>query len=452
MSLRMRVVVAAGVVLAAFLGVTGLALERAFHDAGLVAVRDRLQAQVYALLAAAEVDADGRLRMPRALPEARLATPGSGLYARIAAVEVGELWRSDSALGREIAYPQVSRPGVAAFASTRDGDGAALYALAFAVQWEFAGARSRALVFQVAETRAILARQLDRFRRSLWGWLAGAGAALLLVQGVVLGFGLRPLGRAAREVAEIESGRRERLSQAYPRELRALTDSVNALIDSAGARVARYRHALGELAHSLKTPLAVLGNALEEEPGEAALRACVSEQASRMRATIEYQLQRAAASGRKPLSPLLDPGPSARRLAESLRKVYADKALALSVSVEPGCRFPGDEGDLVEMLGNVMDNACKWARSRVEVRACQSQGECPGLVLRVDDDGPGIPAERAEALLARGERDDPAIPGHGIGLAVAHELATRVYAGRLCIGRADLGGARVELHIPLHAG
>ncbi|MDX1432391.1 MAG: ATP-binding protein [Gammaproteobacteria bacterium] len=454
LSLRARVVLAAGVVLACFLGLTGLAVERAFHEAGLVAVRDRLQAHVYALLAAAEVDGEGELSMPRALPEARLATPDSGLYARIVAAGAGEQWRSASALGRDVAYPAAPRPGIAAFAALDADAGAGdegLYALAFPVQWEFADGRSRDLVFQVAESRAILARQLDRFRRSLWSWLAAAGVALVLVQGVVLGFGLRPLGRAAREVAEIEAGGRTRLSAAFPRELRPLTDSVNALIDSAGARVERYRHALGELAHSLKTPLAVLGNALEDEPDAGRLRRTVAEQAARMRATVDYQLQRAAASGRKPLAPWLDPAPAAKRLAESLGKVYADKTLALELDLAAGCRFPGDEGDLVELLGNVMDNACKWARRRVVVHGAEMPGPPPALVLRVDDDGPGIPAERAGAVLARGARGDPATPGHGIGLAVVHELVTRVYGGRVVVSRAELGGARVELHIPLRA-
>lgn len=447
LSLNARLGLATGIVLAAFLGITGVALERAFHDAGLSAVRERLQTQIYALLAAAEVDSEGRLSMPGDLPEARLSSAGSGLYARIVDEAGGELWRSRSLRDLGVDFPATLAPGRAAFAPVVADDGGALYALTFSVEWELEATRIRRFTFQVAETRAVLERQQARFRRSLWGWLGAAGVALLVVQGLVLRFGLAPLRRVAREVAAIQSGSRKGITPSQPRELAPLTDNLNALIHTSQSRLDRYRNALAELAHSLKTPLAVLAATLEGQSDPADLRRTVAEQSQRMHRTIEYQLQRAAASGRTPLAPAVEIAPVVERIVESLRKVYADKTLQMDVVVDAGCCFPGDEGDLAELLGNLLDNACKWAAGHLRLRAGMEKGSTGALLLIVEDDGPGVPEEQVDAILARGVRADADIPGHGIGLAVVHELVTEVYGGSVAILRSDLGGARVEVRV-----
>jgi two-component system, OmpR family, sensor histidine kinase PhoQ len=449
LSLNARLTLAASLVLVAFLGLTGLALERAFRDAGLAAVQDRLQGQVYTLLAAAELDAAGRLHMPAALPDGRLSSPDSGLYARIVAAGGEPLWHSPSLLGLDIPFPAPRADGVAAFAAVDAGDGRPLYALSFDVQWETAPGRSRHLGFQVAESSAILGTQLAHFRRSLWGWLGGAALALLLVQGLVMRFGLAPLRRVAVELADIESGRRQRLSASYPRELGHLTEGINAFIGSSRARLERSRHALAELAHSLKTPLAVLRGLLDGGAGEQELRATLAEQTARMHRTIDYQLQRAAASGPTPLAPAIDVAAVLARLQESLAKVYAHKKLHMEVAVEPGLGFRGDEGDLLEILGNLLDNACKWAEGRVRVRALpEGAGASDTIALRIDDDGPGIPVDQRDAVLSRGVRADTSTPGHGIGLAVVRDIVVEAYGGRVSIEASDLGGAAVSVHIP----
>ena len=451
LTLNARVTLAASIVLVGFLGLTGLALERAFGDAGLTAVRDRLQGQIYALLAAAEVDDQGRLLIPRAHPEARLSTVGSGLYARVADTAGNEAWRSPSLLGFDIAFPATQAPGVASFAAVTASDDTPLYALSFSVHWELNPSTSRELTFQVAETQAILAAQLSRFRRSLWGWLAAAAVALLVVQGLVLRFGLAPLRRVTREIAEIQSGHRRRLSGPQPRELRPLTENLNELIESGQARLERYRHTLAELAHSLKTPLAVIGSLLDGGGRDQDLRHGVREQTERMRRTVEYQLQRAAASGRTPLAPAVDIAPVANKLKESLLKVYADKGLRVDICVQAKDGFCGDEGDLMEILGNLLDNGCKWAAGRVRLLVAREPGggEGPVLLLAVEDDGPGVPADKLDAIVARGVRADPDTPGHGIGLAVVHDLVSGIYAGELEVGTSDLGGARVAVRVPL---
>ncbi len=447
LSLSARLTLAASLVLVAFLGLTGLALERAFLDAGLAAVRDRLQGQVYTLLAAAEVGDDARLVMPRAVPGARLSSPASGLYAQVVDVDGQVLWHSPSLLGMHVPFPATAADGVAEFAPVESSEGNALYALSFSVRWELASAPDFRLTFEVAETRDILASQMTHFRRSLWGWLGAAALALLLVQGLVLRFGLAPLRRVAAELADIESGERKQLSARYPREIAELSERINGFIDTGRRRLERSRHALAELAHSLKTPLAVVRSLLDADTGNEATRRALEQQTERMHRTIDYQLQRAAASGPTPLAPAVEIRPLLARLEDSLLKVYADKALSMEIDAGAGVAFPADEGDLMEILGNLLDNACKWARSRVRVRMDDSSRET-GLCLRVDDDGPGIPAEQVSTVLGRGVRADASIRGHGIGLAVVRDIVVDAYGGEITVGNSDLGGASVEIRMP----
>jgi len=451
-SLNARLTLAASLVLVAFFGLTGLALERAYRDAGLAAVQDRLQGQVYTLLAAAELENGARLVMPRALPDGRFSSPDSGLYARVIDNERNALWHSPSLLGFRIQFPMTRADGVAEFAPITASDGRSLYALSFSVQWELGADSSRRLTFEVAESRDILASQVARFRRSLWGWLGAAALALLLVQGLVLRFGLAPLRRVAIELADIESGAKQRLSANYPRELRNLTERINAFIESGHARLERSRNALAELAHSLKTPLAVLRSLSDGRSDGEEMRRTLTEQTARMNRTIDYQLQRAAASGPTPLAPAVSIAPLVSRLKDSLLKVYAGKKLRVDVEVDQGAGFHGDEGDVMEILGNVLDNACKWADEHVRVRVGRTHdgdGRA-GLTLRIDDDGPGIPADKVDAVLARGVRADATTPGHGIGLAVVHDIVVDAYGGEVTVGESDLGGAAVTIRIPPH--
>lgn len=446
LSLNSRLTVAASLVLIAFLGLTGLALERAFRDAGLAALEDRLQGQIYTLLAAADVGDGAKLIMPRALPEARFSSPDSGLYARVIDSQGHVLWHSPSMLGFGIPFPATRADGVAVFAPVSASDGRALYALSFSVQWELASGGNRRFSFEVAESRDILGIQLAHFRRSLWGWLGAAALALLLAQGLVLRYGLAPLRRVAAELADIESGARQRLSAHYPRELGRLTDRINAFIETGRGRLERSRNALGELAHSLKTPLAVLQSTLDDDADGTDVRRRLKEQTARMHRTIDYQLQRAAASGPTPLSPAVRLAPLLHRLRDSLLKVYADKRLNVEIDVDSDTAFHADEGDLLEILGNLMDNACKWAGARVRVRAGHDDAE--GLWLRIDDDGPGIPTDKADAVLTRGVRVDATTPGHGIGLAVVREIVVEAYGGEISVAVSDLGGAAVEIRMP----
>jgi two-component system sensor histidine kinase PhoQ len=444
-SIHLRLLVAASLVLGAFLGLTGLALDKAFRSSAEQALKDRLLAGIYAILAGAEEDAQGRFRLPELLTDPRFNMPDSGLYAEVAGSQAGFHWRSGSSVGRSLQLLQPVEPGEFHYRTVDSDSLGELTTLSYGVVWEDFGGSELAYVLAVAESLGPHREQIDAFRDTLLRWLGGAALLLLLAQGWVLRWGLRPLRSVADELTEIESGKSDQLAGAYPRELNRLTHSINSLIRHSQARQQRYRDSLGDLAHSLKTPLAILqgladGRAenLEQQPQ------LLSEQVNRMNQIVSHQLQRAAAAGRTNLSKRLPIKAAVERIARSLDKVYRDKGVAweLELNGEPG--FPGDEGDLMELLGNLMDNAWKYGNSRVRISGHE---DAQHLELHVEDDGPGIASEKVGLVLQRGRRMDEQQPGQGIGLAVADDIIS-AYGGELKIGVSELGGADIRLLIP----
>ena len=442
-SLRARLSLGVAIILAVSLGLTTLALEQAFADAALAARNERLLAQLYLLMAEAELEGE-RLVMPPELAEARLSHPGSGLSARVFDPDGATVWQSRSAI--DTTQPEVQRlaPGERRFSRRDLPDGNGYLVAAFGVSWA-TGPTPRSFTFVVAEELTAMRREVARFRASLWGWLGGMAVLMLSALLIALGWGLRPLRRVSAEVAAVESGRQPRIQGVYPAELSALTNNLNALLAQEDARRQRLDHALGDLAHSLKTPLAVIQGMASEHGVASADSGLLREQLARLNGIVDYQLQRARAgavqtAGPAPVVPL---GRTVERLVASLEKVYRDKGVIVTLAIEPGLSFRGGEGDLLEMLGNLLDNAFKWCRTRVRVSASRDAG---GIAIRVEDDGPGIGEEESGLLMERGVRADEQTPGHGIGLAVAREIAA-AYGGSLEIGRGAMGGAAVNLRV-----
>ncbi len=444
-SLSLRMALAAGIVLAVFVVLVGLALEQALRDGARNARQERLQAQVYLLLAAAEVDDRGRLSVEGPLAEPRLQTSSSGLVGQVADAQGRVVWRSRSALGAPgLPAPPALPPGDRRFERVEDAAGTAHFVQHFGVSWT-TGTGSHRFTFAVAEDLAPYERQLADYRRTLWGWLGAMAVLLLGAQAATLRWGLRPLRQLTQALARLEKGQDARLEGEPPAELQGLTDNLNALLARERAQQARYRNALADLAHSLKTPLALVRAELRRGPTDPALRAQLEEQVQRMDHVIDHQLQRAGAAGRSTLAPPMPLRPLVERLHAALAKVHADKAPAWAVEIPPRARVRLDEGDLTELLGNLLDNACKWCTGSVRV-ACTAAGTT--LILNVEDDGPGIDAALGMAVLQRGVRADQATPGHGIGLAVVRDIVDAL-GGELEISRsAVLGGAHITLRLP----
>jgi two-component system sensor histidine kinase PhoQ len=449
-SIHVRVVVAASLVLAAFFGMTGWALDSAFRRSAETAMRDRLMGHVYALLAAADEDEYGLPRLPPALPDPRLNRPDSGLYAQLQAHDGHYRWASGSSLGRPPTPVLPVAPGERRFNRAQLAN-EPIARLQFGIAWEDLWGEEKRYTVAVSEHLGAHARTIGSFRATLWRWLGGSALLLLLVQGMVLQWGLRPLRTVVERLRRIEAGEAEGLGDAYPRELIGLTRSIDSLLAHSRTTQARYRDRLADLAHSLKTPLAILQGALADSDPRR-LTDAVRDAVPTIDRMVRYQLDRAAVAGRASIVRPVPVEPVVRRIAASLEKVYRDKPVALARRLEPGVSFRGDEGDLFELLGNLMDNAYKHARKAVTVSARHLSGDSDTtarLELEVADDGPGIDPESAARLVKRGERADEHVPGHGIGLSVVSEVV-RVYRGNLRIGRdRSLGGAAVTVTIPL---
>lgn len=447
LSLNTRLLLAGTLVLAAFLGMTGLVLDNAFRHSAETALRDRLQGHVYALLAASDLDTRGVLSLPAELPDPRFSQIGSGLYAEVTETGGAPLWRSKSMLGQSLAFAAPPALGQREFAPIRTDSGTPLYSLGFTVSWETHTGEERRYTYRVAENLRSHDDQVRGFRRSLWGWLGAAALLLLLAQGLILRWSLAPLRRVADDLRAIEAGLAQRLQGRYPRELRQLTDNLNGLLESADSHLKRYRDSLGNLAHSLKTPLAVLRGAVDGERDDAALRALAREQLEVVTRLVEYQLQRAAAAGRTPLAAPVAVRPVIEKIVAALAKVYVDKGVHTTLDIDAAATFHGDAGDLTEMLGNLLDNAFKWCRGQVQVSAHQTAaaGALPAaLEIRVDDDGPGIPETEKGRVLQRGARADESTPGHGLGLAMVQDTVA-LYRGELQLETGPLGGLSVRL-------
>ena len=452
MSLSARITLGASLILAIFLVLTGLALDRAFRESARSARQDRLEGQLYLLIGAAEVDRHGRLAMPPVLPEARLSQPGSGLYAYITDATGKALWQSASTLGTRAPFQAKLAAGAGLFESRRDAAGTEYFLHSMGVVWAEGGKR-HAFTFSISEDLSAYNAQIRHYRRSLWGWLGAMAVLLLLAQMAALRWGLRPLRNAAKELKEIETGQKECLAESYPHEISELTDNLNILLRHERERQKRYRDALSDLAHSLKTPLAVMRGALSEQPRGAPpgsqrspLAETVDEEARKMERIVDYQLQRAATFGQaSKLAAPLAIGPLAARIASSLQKVHRERNLEIRLAIDEGTTYRCDEGDLMELLGNLLDNACKWCRHTVRLGATATPEE---LLITVEDDGPGIAEAQAEEILQRGIRADQAVPGHGIGLAVVRDIV-QAYGGQITVGRSGLGGALFTVRLPL---
>jgi two-component system sensor histidine kinase PhoQ len=440
-SIRVRLLLAASIVLLAFVGLCGAGLESAFRQSALDAQEHRLRGLVYSLLGAAEPDERNALSLSdEQLPEPRLRQPQSGLEAAIFDEAGTILWHSPSV---EREPPIVIGPEVGKWKFERL-DETGRFALTFGLRWIGPDNAPKRYTVLVLEDPSAYEAQLGVFRRTLWLWLAGAAASLLAALLLVQRWGLAPLRRLVRELHGIESGVQPQIEASYPRELTPLTGALNAMIVSERAHLQRYRDALGDLAHSLKTPLAVLRGLAADARLPDENRRQLDEEVGRMQDIADHQLSRAATAGRRALAQPVAVRPVAEKVSSALRKVYAARKLDFELAVPRELKARVDAGDLYELLGNTLDNAAKWARGRVRLHAARNSHT---LVLAAEDDGPGFPPD-PERLLARGVRADSRVPGQGLGLAAVADIL-QAYEGQIELSRSEqLGGARVVLRIP----
>jgi len=440
-SLRARLIVAASVVLAVFILMAGFALDEAFYESAESSLREYLNTQLTLLLASTEVENPDDVDMASRLLETKFSLPSSGLYAIIVNQKGKVVWKSLSTVSVKIPKPLILPVGEQQLNRVALGK-EEFFVKSYGINW-FTEKQQVQLTFNVITDLAAFNQQISDYRATLWGWLISLATILLLVQIAILVWGLKPLRRVIAELNAIESGKQDRIKQTYPTEILRLTDNINGLLEHEHTQQTRYRNALADLAHSLKTPLAVLGSGLDDIGTEKS-RETVNEQLQRMNHIISHQLTRAAMVGTSPIHKRLAIEPLIAKLGRALSKVYQDKNIRFDIHIPADLKLRVDEGDFMEVIGNIMENACKFCRQQVHISSVVHNGRAR---ITIADDGPGIEQSQVELILQRGGRVDQAIPGQGIGLSVVVDIV-EAYKGTLSVTRSDLGGAAITVDFP----
>jgi two-component system sensor histidine kinase PhoQ len=446
-SLRFRLILLATLIMIVALGLVGAALDSANYRGAVSSLQARMESYVYLVLAAIDVDEQGTFQVPGDLGDPRLARPGSGIYVQVRGAS--DRWNSPSALGLKLPELPAAATGQSLFAEP-DGE-PAYFSMQYGVSWQLEDNSVQPVSIAVLVDAAEIEQQTSAFRLGLWRSLGTAGIILVLAQLLLLFLGFRPLRQVARDVARIESGQSPRLEGRYPRELEPLARNVNHLLETEKRNQERIRNALDSLAHSLKTPLAVIQAGLELHGGEAAKP--MQDASEEMHHLIATRLERASASTRRTLAEPIRVRPQIERILNSLNKVYSHKMIEAELIMDENLDFFGEQRDLLELAGNMLDNAFKYGKGKVRVSAgaIQADANRAGLSLQVEDDGEGIDESQWQRLLQRGTRGDERankrIEGHGLGLAIVMELVT-AYGGEVSIGRSELGGAMIRVEIP----
>lgn len=402
-------------------------------------VATRLEHDMDALLTALSFDESDRpwLRLGRLNPVFR--QPYSGHYFKLRSG--GFELRSRSLWDADLDMPPTIPDTVTRY-FVRGPDDQQLLVLARTFQ-----VQGRPLELVVTEDFTPL---MGGLRQLMIGFLAIALVALVLlvwVQRWIVGQGLKPLEHVRQDILRLSRGEVRQLGELVPMEVRPLVQEINRLIELVGHRLQRSRHALGNLAHALKGPLTVLTQ-LAERPDirqRAELTEELEQQTRQIRLLMDRELKRARIAGAAVPGQRIVLAAEIADLVATLQKIYRDKPLDIRCRIPADTLFPGDRDDLLELLGNLLDNACKWAAGRIEVIATETEGL---LMLVVEDDGPGCPHEQLELLTRRGVRVDESRAGHGLGLAIVADILEQ-YEGRLRLDRSViLGGLRARVEFP----
>jgi signal transduction histidine kinase len=451
-SLAVRLFLWATVWTVVILIVTGIALSTLYRHAVERAFDRRLDVYLRTLVADVASPEDSGDKFPQSIGEPLFELPLSGWYWQVTRLDTKasevhssrSLW--DSNLPRlppaRSTGESESRQGYARGPEDQD--------LRLVERNIDLGADGRFLV-AVAGDASEIDEETHSFNRTIVITFTGLTMALLLTTALQVRFGLAPLTRISESLAAIRSGRAERLQGEFPVEIAPLARETNALIEANREIVDRARTHVGNLAHALKTPLSVIVNEAATR-GSDAFAHKVLEQADIMRDQVARQLERARLVARTThIGTLVEVPPIVTALARTMEKLHRDREIAIDVDVPEHARFHGEQQDLEEMVGNLVDNGCKWARSRVAIEVVADESATSGdkgkVRIIVDDDGPGLsPAQRVQVAL-RGRRLDETKPGSGLGLSIVVELAG-LYGGVLTLGTAPIGGLRAELALP----
>ncbi len=458
-SLKRRAGLFVACVVLLFLSIAGTTLYKAFGDSFRRNAESAMQAQIVSLLSTLDFDQKGNIYFD-ALPFPELSIPNSGEYAEIWRQQE-LLWRSDSLIGR--ALPKVEAEAES-FQFYDKHESEKKYLLSTVVDWEQSEIDLLELRFVSAVDSTPYKQQIGRYGRSILLWLAVLGGLLILLQTFLFAWLFRPLSKVVDELQEIEKGERDQFDDDYPNEIRGLTESLNQYVQHEKRQITKQKETLANLAHSLKTPVAVIKNTLQDQSGgdkggdkvsgdQSIDKQLIDQQLDRINDSIDYQLNRANLAARKRYQSGQRVDKEVIRVVEAIRKLAQLSGNELDAQIDEGIEFYGEVGDLLEIVGNLLENANKWAESKI-VLTLNPVANSRRVQLTVMDDGPGIPSNEVASITQRGKRLDEKAKGYGIGLSVVADIVES-YNGRLNfqeskdkkIGLSFTSGLCVEVEI-----
>lgn len=470
-SIHQRLLITTLPLLAVFLMLAGLGLDRAYQRSAVDAEFQKLQLQAWSLMADAEIEQQ-KLMMPEQLQEPRFSAPESDLLGFVVNSGNQREWQSASAALNNSDLTTVTKYLSALYAgqSERMRLTSGEFVFKQGVTYVSEQYEKNNLTFIVVELGKQYQSQLSSYRQSVIFWLGLVLVVLLFLQILALRWGLFPLSTLTHELADLEQGKRNSLSDEYPTELLGVTENLNQLLASKNAQQSRYRNTLSDLAHSLKTPLAVLQSRIELSDHQE--REALLGQIDLMDSIVSRQLKRAvikpgnnggnnssentgfdtksnSEAGDRIGKPSVSLNIVLARLCNALQTVYHDKAVQVDINIED-VNCPIDESDLMEMLGGVLDNAFKYCVQRIQISTVldTTAASAGGFVtIIIEDDGQGIPSGQYDTVLERGVRLDSNQAGQGIGLTVTSDIID-AYGGELQLAQADSGGAKIILSVP----
>ena len=446
-SIKSRLTFGSMIVLVIFMILTAVALEKAVVKRALQAEEDKLQVMIYSLLAAVDQNRDG-LSVTVAnerLFESRLMTRDSGLYALLYNEHQRQIWgsnsSSESAVWKKLPKVENMNSGEWQF-STQEFIGKRYFRLAFAILWPDVNDQLKRYDIVIWQDGSDYFRQLDRFRQTLWAWLGITIILLLIVMYLVMMWSLRPLKKVGLEIKAIEDRKQTGFELSYPTEITPLTENLNILLNREQYQHQRYRNAMDDLAHSLKTPLAVLNGLTDASSlGETEL-ATMREQTARMNQIVSYQLQRATNVVGVKINKPIDLIIIIDKISAALEKVYQEKDVQFESTLPGSILIRMDESDCYEVMGNLLDNAFKYCKNKVHINYIAIDND--EIELNIEDNGRGLNSSEIDRILNRGTRLDESNEGQGIGLAVVAEVV-KSYNINLKFEASTLSGLKVVL-------
>ncbi len=456
-SLKFRVLLASSLVLLICMTLMGWAVIRSFEKAQYDSIKKELAADASVLLAAAQIRND-QLFMPKLLPYDKFNEVESPIFGQIYDQKGKLLWSSQSALDEKLYYsPHYLEKETnlsLVFVGNKDYF---VYDISVLIS---SNNGQLPLVFMTSKPASEYYVIRNAFNNSMMIWQILTIIGTLVVLFVAIRWVLTPLNKLATSLNNIESGKQHFLENDYPREISRLTGALNTLLENELHQRERYKNAMADLAHSLKTPLAVIHSAQNSLSIKKAsisstdlqgFEQVIDEQVQRMNQIVSYQLQRAVIRQQTLIKKQVPAKRVAERISQTLAKVYRDKEVIFKLDIPENINFYGEEQDLMEVLGNLLENAFRLCLCQVSLAchayAIESEDDRFFLEFIIEDDGPGIPKDKRKHVLERGVRADSLTPGQGIGLAVAMDIIDS-YGGQLAIEESRLGGALFRLQLP----